>query len=279
MLRPIVFAKLCNSLFEGDRFMTHSSEKHYKARIVSRRDLSPTLWVMRLAPGGPFKYVTGQYATLGEEKNGKLIERAYSLASSPYEHELEFFIELVHEGSLTPFLYDKKPGDTLSCRRIAKGRFTLDVKSGRTHHLLLATVTGVAPFVSYIRTHHHDWKKGKVPGDYHFYLLQGASHSNEFGFREELERIAKEVPWLKYVPTVSRPWEDPSLKGETGRADDIIRKYTDHWRLDTAQTSANLCGHPSMVHHGRGILQRVGWKNEALSEEVYFIPSTDAPGR
>jgi ferredoxin--NADP+ reductase len=258
--------------------MTQASEKHYKAKIVSRRELSPNLWVMRLHPGGHFNYVAGQYATLGEEKNGKLIERAYSIASSPYEQDLEFFIELVREGTLTPHLYDKKPGETLNIRRIAKGRFTLDMKSGRMHHLLLATVTGVAPFVSYIRTFHHDWKKGKAPGDHHFYLLQGASHSNEFGFRDELESIAAEVPWLKYVATVSRPWEDPSWKGETGRVDDVIRKYTDKWRLDPEKTSAYLCGHPSMVDHGRGILQRAGWKKETMSEEVYFIPSTDAPG-
>jgi len=256
--------------------MTQSSEKHYKAKIVSRRDLSPDLWVIRVHPGGHFNYVAGQYATLGEDRDGKLIERAYSLASSPYEEDLEFFIELVHQGSLTPHLYNKKPGEMLSIRRIAKGRFTLDLKSGRTHHLMLATVTGIAPFVSYVRTYYHDWKKNKAPGEHQFYILQGASHPNEFGFREELEKMAAEVPWLKYVPTASRPWEVPSWTGETGRVDDVIRKYTDAWKLEPEKTSAYLCGHPNMVDHGRGILQRSGWKKEAITEEVYFIPS-DVP--
>lgn len=257
--------------------MTQASEKHYQAEIISRRDLSPDLWIIRVQPGGNFRYVAGQYATLGEEKNGRRIERAYSIASSPYEEDLEFFIELVQQGSLTPHLYDKKPGDTLSCRRLAKGRFTLDLKSGRTHHLLLATVTGVAPFVSYVRTYYQDWKKNQAPGDHRFYILQGASHPNELGYREELEKIAAEVPWLRYVAAVSRPWVIPSWKGETGRVDDVIRKYTDLWKLEPDKTSAYLCGHPNMVDHGRGILQRAGWKKEAIAEEIYFIPSDVPP--
>lgn len=258
--------------------MAPSSEKHYEARVVSRRDVSPDLWIIRVAVDGAFRFVAGQYATLGETSNGKLIERAYSIASSPYEAELEIFIELVPQGELTPHLYNRKPGDVLSCRRIAKGRFTLDMKSGRTNHLLLATVTGIAPFVSYVRTLHADWKKGQMPGEHRLYVVHGASRSWEFGYREEIEKVAAEVPWLKYVPSVSRPLEDLAWKGEKGRVDDVIRKYSDLWGLEPEKTSAYLCGHPSMVENGRGILQRRGWKKEAVSEEIYFIPAQEAAG-
>jgi ferredoxin/flavodoxin---NADP+ reductase len=253
--------------------MPFSPDKHFQARIVSRRDITPDLWVIRIAPDPAFRFVAGQYATLGEMSGDKLAERAYSIVSSPYESELEFFFELVHVGELTPHLYNRKPGDLLSCRRIAKGRFTLDLKSGRTNHLLLATVTGIAPFVSYIRTLHADWRKGQMPGDHRLYVVHGASRSGEFAYREELERVAAEVPWLKYVPTVSRPWEDPEWRGELGRVDDVIRKYSDLWALQPEKTSAYLCGHPDMIEHGRGILQRRGWKKDAMSEEVYFIPT------
>jgi hypothetical protein len=54
----------------------------------------------------------------------------------------EFFVEVVPQGELTPKLYKLKEGDTMPGRKVAKGRFTIDVKSGRTNHLLLATVTG-----------------------------------------------------------------------------------------------------------------------------------------
>lgn len=251
-----------------------ASEKHYTATIIERRDLSEDLWLIRVDPGGDFKFLAGQYATLGVEADGKRIERAYSIVSSPYEDGLEFFIELVPQGELTPHLYKLHKGGTMLCRKIAKGRFTLDLRSGRTNHLLLATVTGIAPFVSYVRTLYKDWKEGNspMPGNHKLYCLQGGSRSWEFGYRDELERLAGEVPWFRYVPTISRPWEDPAWHGETGRVDDLIRKYTDVWNLSPTETTGYLCGHPNMVENGRGILARAGWKKEAMFEEVYFQP-------
>src|SRR5215470_9730070 len=256
-----------------------SSDKHYQATILERRDLSEDLWLVKVAPGGPFSFKAGQYATLGVDHDGKRIERAYSIVSSPYEQEwLEFFLELVPQGELTPQLYKLQPGDKLYCRKIAKGRFTLDLRSGRTNHLLLATVTGIAPFVSYVRTLYQDWKKrdSAMPGDHKLYCLQGGSRSWEFGYREELERVAAEVPWFKYVATISRPWEDPSWKGETGRVDDLVRKYVDLWGLRPDTTTGYLCGHPSMCENGLGILSRAGWQKGSLFEEVYFIPGKEA---
>lgn len=244
------------------------SEKHYHARIVYRRDLSEDLWLICVEPGGPFRFVAGQYATLGVERNGKRIERTYSIVSSPYERTVEFFIELVPQGELTPHLHKLQKGDSVSFRREAKGRFTLDFQSGRTQHLLLCTVTGIGPFVSYVRTLYRDWKNGQIPGGHRLYIVHGASRSWELGYCEEMERYAAEVPWLKYVATVSRPWQDNAWTGETGRVDDLIRKYTDQWQLSPEQTTAYLCGHPQMVENGRGILTQGGW--HAVREEIYF---------
>ena len=247
-------------------------DKHLRARILERRDLSPDLWIIRIDPGGPFEFRAGQYATLGVEQEGKRVERAYSIVSSPYEDSLEFFIELVPHGDLTPGLFRLGKDDTLLCRKIAKGRFTLDLRSGRTNHLLVSTVTGIAPYVSYVRTLYRDWKKGDnpMPGNHKLYCLQGASRSWEFGYREELERYSNEVAWFKYVATVSRPWEDSHWKGETGRVDDLLRKYADRWQLRPEETTGYLCGHPTMVENCRGILERAGWKKDAVFEEVYF---------
>jgi ferredoxin--NADP+ reductase len=260
--------------------MAHSHDKHYHARVLQRRDVSPDLWTLRIDPGGPFKYLAGQYATLGVEHDGKKIERAYSIVSSPYEDALEIFVELVPHGDLTPNLFRLKEGDTLVCRKIAKGHFTLDLRSGRTQHLLVSTVTGIAPFVSFVRTLYRDWKNGDspMPGDHKLFCLQGASRALELGYREELERHAAEVPWFKYVPTVSRPWEDSNWKGEKGRVDDLLRKYMDAWELRPETTTAYLCGHPKMVENGRGILQRAGWKKDAMQEEAYFHQSIKESG-
>ena len=134
--------------------MALPTDKHYTARVVERRDFSEDLWAIRVDPGGPFQFKAGQYATLGVDYEDKRIERAYSIVSSPYEEgSLEFFIELVPQGALTPHLYKLQKGDTLLCRKMAKGRFTLDLKSGRTNHLLLATIHLLLSMVSHPGQH------------------------------------------------------------------------------------------------------------------------------
>jgi ferredoxin--NADP+ reductase len=255
--------------------MAPSIEKYYSARIIERRDLSDDLWVIRVDPGGEYSYIPGQYATLGVVAPEKHYERAYSIVSAPHEKFLEFFVELVPPGDLTPRLYPRQVGEDFTLRKVAKGRFTLDTTSGHTNHLLVATVTGVAPFVSFARSLYRQWKEAKFQGEHKLFLLDGASRSWELGYREELERFAAEVSWLTYVPTVSRPWEDKSWQGETGRVDDLVRKYTDSWGLTPGNTRAYLCGHPSMIENTKGILKRRGWEKEAVKEEAFFIPGKE----
>lgn len=101
-------------------------------------------------------------------------------------------------------------------------------------------------------------------------MIQGASRSWEFGYREELEAIAANVPWFRYVPTVSRIDEDFSWRGEKGRVDEIIRKHADGWGLSAADTTAYLCGHPSMVENGTRILERAGFDRKSLKQEAYW---------
>ena len=250
-------------------------DKHYRARITKRVDFAPDLWMIRiaLASGAEFSFAPGQYATLGIERDARRLERPYSIVSSPYEKELEFFFELVPQGATTPPLYAMQLGDEVLVRKVAKGRFTLDPAHPElTNHLMVSTVTGVAPFVSYIRTLFKDWKEGRLAGNHKLFLLNGASRSWEFGYREELEDFAKQAPWFQCVFTVSRPWEDNGWKGEVGRVDDLIRKYSDQWGCTSANSMAYLCGHPKMVEHGKGILQRIGFKKENLKEEVYWVP-------
>ena len=161
--------------------MTAPDEKFYHATITQRADFAPDLWMFRIQCGEQFTFLPGQYATLGVEEGGKRIERPYSIASSPSESEVEFFFELVPEGALTPRLHTLPPGDQLLMRKDPKGRFTLETGNGRTNHLLVSTVTGVAPFVSFVRTLSKEWKEGRFDGAHRLYLLNGASRPWEFG--------------------------------------------------------------------------------------------------
>jgi ferredoxin/flavodoxin---NADP+ reductase len=254
--------------------MAIPEDKFFRARVIKREEFAPDLWMARIDPGGDFTFVPGQYATLGVEKDGKRVERPYSIVSSPTEKEIEFFFELVPEGALTPLLYKLQSGDELLMRKVPKGRFLLETQTGRTNHLLVSTVTGVAPFVSYVRTLYKDWKEGKFDGLHKLYLLNGASRPWEFGYLEELRRFAQEIPWFTYVPTLSRPWDHGDWTGETGRADDVLRKYADQWGLDTSNTIAYLCGHPEMIEHSKAILKRRGFVDkEVIKEEIYWVPA------
>ncbi|MGB0036753.1 MAG: FAD-binding oxidoreductase [Candidatus Acidiferrales bacterium] len=143
--------------------MTLSEKTFYRARITRRRDVSPDLWKIRVDPGGEFPFTVGQFATLGVETPAKHFERAYSIVSAPFEKEVEIFIELVQDGNLTPLLYKLQAGDAITLRKAAKGLFTLDTKSGHKNHLLLCTVTGIAPFISFARSLYEDWKEKNSP--------------------------------------------------------------------------------------------------------------------
>jgi ferredoxin/flavodoxin---NADP+ reductase len=252
--------------------MPADGSKFLSARILERRDISPDLWAIRVDPGGEFPYRSGQYATLGVVTPEKHHERPYSIVSAPHEKTLEFFFELVPHGQVTPRLHAFGLGYEITLRKSAKGNFTLDVSGRCTNHFLVATVTGVAPYVSYVRHLYREWKAAKFAGEHKLFILDGASRSWELGYSKELEAIAAEVPWLKYVPTVSRPWEDTNWNRETGRVDDLIRKYTDNWKLAPEDTKIYLCGHPEMVETVRGIVRRRGWLETAIQAEAYFVP-------
>src|SRR5579872_4753717 len=174
--------------------MTGSAEKFQKAKIIFRKDHTEDLWTVRVRPEHPIPFKPGQYATLGIEEEGKVVERSYSICSSPHEQEMEFFFELVMRGRVTPPLYHRQVGDTLLMRRSAKGNFAFDGKSRHKQHLLVCTVTGVAPYISMARALAREARQGR-PHAAKVVVLQAASRSWEFAYRDELEGLAREFPW------------------------------------------------------------------------------------
>jgi ferredoxin--NADP+ reductase len=166
-------------------------------------------------------------------------------------------------------------GDTLLMRRNARGTFTFDGKSSHKQHLLVCTVTGVAPYVSMARTLAREARLGRHPSA-KLVVMQAASRSWEFAYRDELEALAHEFPWISYIPVVSRPWEDPEWKGEVGRVEDVLRKYIDELNLAPPKTTVYLCGHPQMIENGKGILRRRGFARESIRGEVYWAPQKEA---
>ncbi len=254
--------------------------KFTSGRIAERLEVGDDLAIFRVEPDREVSFTPGQFATLGlENSDGKLVERAYSIASSPLEKQLEFFIELVPEGRFTPSLFRLHAGERVFIRRKFTGRFVLDSRA--TSHVMAATVTGVAPFVSILRTHAIQQRRGDHDGasraQNRFLVLHGASRSWELStYCQELQALSREFATINYVPTVSRFAEDPTWSGEVGRVEDVLRKYADSLPLADSNTAAYLCGHPQMIENARGILSRCRVAPERIHEEKYFSIKTSS---
>jgi ferredoxin/flavodoxin---NADP+ reductase len=246
------------------------SEKFAPGTVVERRDLAHDLWVIKVRCEAELPFRPGQYATIGVPVDGKLIERPYSIVSSPEEPALELFIELVPEGELTPHLHPLDVGAPLVLRRKTKGLFLRGAPVEAEDHLFVATVTGIAPFTSLLRLLARRWRDGEWTTERRIVLLVGASRSFEFGYLEEMRALEAEVPWFDFIPTVSRPWEDPEWTGETGRVEDVLRKHADRLGIAPGSAGVYLCGHPEMIRNARGIMLRAGLDDKAIREEQYW---------
>ena len=240
------------------------------ARIVRRRDCTDDLFLLWLEPSVEFHFTPGQYITIGAGG----IERPYSIASAPYETTIELFVEYVlpaYGGKLTPLLYAQHVGDRLTMRPKAKGRFTR--RAGVTNHVMVATVTGVAPYVSMIRQFIHERESCPESVDRsRFFVLQGASHHDEFVYDIELRRLSGHYPELmQYACSVSRPWADrnASWTGPTGRINLLIEEHLERWRLPKADTLVYLCGNPGMIEAASSRLLPTGWS--VLAEQFWHL--------
>ncbi len=233
-----------------------------ETKVLSRRELTPDLWLAWIEKPEGFTFKPGQYCTLGVDG----IERAYSIASAPHEDALELFIELVpyeEGGNLTPLLYELQPDDTLTIRPRAKGIFTFNPNF--KNHLLVATVTGVVPYVSYIRDYLHRGASG-----HRFFVLEGASYQDEFGYDDEFRRYAAQYPDLvQFIPTVSRPGEERNdgWDGEIGRVNAIVEAQVEQLGLTKADTLIYACGHPGMIED---VKARMIPKGFAVDEERFW---------
>src|SRR2546427_11984831 len=132
-----------------------------QVRIPRRQDYSPTLWSVWMKPPKELAFKAGQYVAFGVDQSEKVLERAFSIVSSPYEAELEFFIEKVPEGALSPKLYELRAGDAVFMPKKAKGVLKIAVKSGHSQHFLASTVTGVVAYISMVRTLRTGLKEGR----------------------------------------------------------------------------------------------------------------------
>ena len=264
----------------------------YNAILAGREEINPHLHVLRVQSGSPlFDFKPGQFAVLGmlgreprvpeadpEEtapEPGKLIRRAYSIASSSVEKGyLEFYVTLVTSGALTPRLFALPYGGPLFLGPKASGLFTLDRVAPGKAIILVATGTGLAPYMSMLRT--------LLVNDTNrpFIVLHGARYSWDLGYRGELESFARFRSNFTYIPSITRPGEDPCFKGHSGRIQTLLEagliEQLTGVPLDPAQADVFLCGNPEMIEiakemlGARGYVPDKGKESGTLHVEEYW---------
>ena len=245
-------------------------DKFFEAELTERIDFTAELGLFRFCPQTPPSFKPGQYVTIVVQEGDKLIQRPYSIVSAPHEPCIELFLELVPHGALTPKLWELQPGARVLMRNRIVGNFVLDEASGVRKHVMAATVTGIAPFFSMVR--HQIHRLGRETFEPHeFLILHGASRSEELGvYLPQLQELAQTYDWLHYIPTVSRPWEDVEWNGETGRVDDLVRRYADALGCTGDSAAGYACGNPQMIETVKGILARARFPKQRIHEEKYF---------
>ena len=236
-----------------------------EVRIIDRKDQTDELTLIWLEKPVGYQFKPGQYCTIGHGG----VERAYSIASAPYEKYIELFVELVplkEGGVLTPIIWGLNKGDKVTIRPRAKGLFTF--KNEKKHQLLVSTVTGIVPYVSFIRNYIEIKDSG-----HQFYILAGASYYDEFIYDKEFINLSESHPDLiKFIPSISRPDEQKNSGwiGNKGRINNIIKDKIDELNLPPDDTMVYACGHPGMIEDvkdqvtplGFGFLEERFWKDD-----------------
>jgi ferredoxin-NADP reductase len=228
------------------------------------------LGVFKLKPdsGVRWWFQAGQYTTLGlDTANHGFVPRDEGI--------IEFYIALVENGQLTPTIFSQEVGAKFHYLT-PKGKFTLK-QAGKKTLVMVATGTGLAPFVAQIRTL---WKShlAGVPSPYRVVLFYGASYSDEFGYRAELEQMAvakKDGFDFTFICTSSRPdaargWTPAIAKG---RVNEVVR-HAFGWPVPEGRTVALPEGvdaaalKAQVFAHGAGEVAFMACGNPGMIEDL-----------
>lgn len=243
--------------------------------VTQVQQISPIMKIIKIKPVGwelP-EFKPGQFCALAlpasaercaeateepkELAPDKMIKRAYSIASATSSDELEFYITLVHSGALTPRIFNLKVGDEIEVGKRFVGMFTLDEIAPEQNIVLIATGTGVAPYMSMLRTDALT-RTGKIT------VIHGAANSWDLGYSSELRLLESITGKLTYIPTITEPAKEPvEWKGETKFIQDLwidgIVEKKMGYKPTPENTHVFICGNPKMIETMQGLLEGEGF--------------------
>lgn len=224
-----------------------------------------TLFSFKTTRNQGLRFRNGEFIMIGLELDGKSIMRAYSIASANHEEFLEFFSIKVPDGVLTSRLQHLNVGDDVLIGSKPVGTLVIDdLRDGR-NLFLIATGTGLAPFLSIIKDPETYARFEKVV------LFHGVRFVNEVAYHEMLTVELAEHEYLGdmvsekliYYPCVTREEYQ-----NQGRITDLMasgKLYTDIGlpEIDPKLDRVMLCGSPSMLKETCAILDDRGFEESS----------------
>jgi ferredoxin--NADP+ reductase len=222
-----------------------------EATVVQRIDWAEGLCTLRLdATLDAFE--PGQFVNLGLRIGGELVRRSYSMASAPGE-PLEFYLVRVEGGALSPRLCALGVGDSVHVERQPQGFFTLRYVPEARDAWLLATGTGLGPFMSMIRSGLL-WQRFE-----NVVVAHGVRQATLLGYAEELGQLAQTRPGVRYLQLVTREAHATALRARIPAA--LRQGLLDRsagLELHPAHSHVLLCGNPAMVEDATAALAERG---------------------
>jgi ferredoxin/flavodoxin---NADP+ reductase len=223
------------------------SDNWREARVVHNHHWTKALFSLRVA-GPQLAFEAGQFVRIALDIDGERVARPFSFVNPPSDPVHEFYGIVVPEGPLSPRLAALAPGDTLYMATNPAGFLVLSELPEAESLWLISTGTGIAPFLSILRTE-APWKRYR-----NVVLVHAVRHAEELVYREMIHTIAQ-ARSLRYVSFVSREAAPGSLAGRIpaaisdGRLEDAAGV-----RFVAEGSQVMLCGNPQMLRDATAAL-------------------------
>ncbi len=245
----------------------------YEERVLSVHHWTDTLFSFTTTRDTTFRFKNGQFTMIGIKVNEKPLLRAYSVVSTNYDENLEFFSIKVPDGPLTSRLQDLQVGDPIIVGKKATGTLVLDNLKDGKRLFLLGTGTGLAPFLSLIRDPETYERYEKVV------LVHGCRQVAELAYGEQITQILPNDEFLGemireqliYYPTVTRePFRN------RGRITDLLTsgqifEDIDQGPFDPGSDRFMLCGSPQMLVDLKQIFEERGMEEGNHGEAGDYV--------
>lgn len=246
----------------GERLRaTAGDQKWTTERVVSVDYWTPAMLSFRTTRDARFRFTPGHYARLGlVSDGGELVWRPYSMVSAPSDEQLEFLAVLVPDGAFSRALAKLRPGDVVHVERGSFGFLTVDQLATGRDLWMLASGTGLGPFVSILRD----------PAVWFAFerliVVHSVRQTAELAYRGELAALAerdgaaRREAQLRYLPVVTR------APGATPLAERIPQLLANARLEEAAGTPLGvetsrlmICGNPEMARELRQMLGARGF--------------------